>query len=209
MSQDQVTEMPLRCKLTVEDAAELRALVELEGGDGALRWPGAANMLPGDRPVEVEVTIRASGESLVLRGKLQERSERDGFSLWVHLPDANGQITAAVGAARHFRRAPAEHLAIVACQNGSRVLCRVRDLSEGGARVVLASEDAGPEGSEVRVELLDLGLHGAELVLSGRVAWGRKAEVGVEWTCADALTKGSISRLVRGSQSPAQLAQAG
>ena len=210
MTENEVSQMPLRCRLTVEDAAELRALLELEGAAGRVRWPGATPLIPGGHPAEAEVAIRASSESVVLRGSLEERSEGDGFGIWLNVPGAKALLESHFGgASRHFRRQPIEYLAIVSGPANAHVLCRVRDLGEGGARIIVSGEDAGPEGSEVSVEILDAVLQGTGLLLKARVAWGRKNEVGVEWTSLDSQGRGSLAHLLRGAADAGQLAQAG
>ena len=203
-----IAEAPLRSKITVQDFAELRGLVQVEGIEGRLRWAGASPMIPDGHAAEIEIVLRGDGGSVVVHGHLESRSEADGFAVFLRAGDAKALLSRCErGLCRQHRRLSAEHLAIVTPAAGGSILCRVRDIGEGGARLVISGNDAGPVSSAVSIEILDAGLHGAALVLAGEVAWTQLTHVGIKWAAPDSTARAALSRLGK-SEDPWELARA-
>src|SRR5947209_3449337 len=125
----------LRFKLSVDDLADLRSRIRLcEGGAGRLRWPGPAAGLPRGRPVVIEAAVRSAGETVFLRGDVDERRPNEASGVWVTIPGADRVLdNCELGLIRRHKRLPAEHLALFETRGQGLLLCRIRDLGTGGA----------------------------------------------------------------------------
>jgi hypothetical protein len=77
------------------------------------------------------------------------------------------------------------------------LLCRLLDVSEGGARLSAAAEDLGHAGQEVRVALPEAGPGGGQLEAFGRVAWVGRGEAGIQWYRGDLTSRAAVLRLMQ------------
>jgi hypothetical protein len=171
----------LRVQFSVAGVAELSDIFSLPAGAARMRWPG-----PGPAPTpgllaRVELELRSRGETLVFRGIVEGPGEGDPPGAWLYLPEAAAVLQRyEQGRGRQHRRLDAEHLALVSSPAAGQVLCRLRDLCEGGARVLLAAEDAAPVGEPTSLTLLDAA-DGRDLTLAARVAWIGRYQVGLRF----------------------------
>jgi hypothetical protein len=195
-------------RLTVDDYGELRDRLKLEAGTGRLRWTGCPELLPSGKKVEIRVHLRAPRENLVFTGTIAGvASEPAG--VWISIPCADLVITSSeIGFARKHRRCAAEHLALIETKTGL-LLCRVQDLSEGGAKLLVSCQDAGPIDSSTYVSLLEAGLHGLDLDVHARIAWADENGVGVEWLDLGEAGKSAVKRLIRAGDVPWWLSRTG
>ena len=78
-----------------------------------------------------------------------------------------------------------------------KLLCRLRDVSEGGARLAALPADAAAPGRHARVLLSDSAAPGALLEAAGRIAWAAEGEVGVQWDRGDRGSDTAVARMLR------------
>ena len=200
----------LRFKVVVDRVSDLRERLNVEGRKGRLLWSATEALVPRDLSVAVEITVRDHGETIHLRGRLAEAEPGEPAGVYIDLPDAGDVLDGCtIGLCRNHRRLPTEHLALVHGDGIGQILCRVRDLGGGGARLLLAKGDVGPIGSEMKVALLEAGLQGADLELTARIAWTATAEIGLEWREPNDLARAALTRLLRTAAEPWQLAMVG
>lgn len=195
-------------RFTVDDYGELRDRLDLQAGDGRLRWTGCPELLPSGKEIEIQVHLRAPGENLIFKGTVAGASSAPPGA-WISIPGADLIIASSeIGFSRRHRRCAAEHLALIETRSGL-LLCRAHDLSEGGAKLLVSSHDAGAAGSFTHVSLLEAGLHGLDLDLYARVAWSDENGIGLEWVDIGDAAKKSVRRLVRAGDVPWWLARTG
>jgi hypothetical protein len=97
---------------------------------------------------------------------------------------------------RSHLRSASDHLALVHRRGHGQVLCRLRDLAEGGARICLSPGDTAPVGTALEVVLLEAGLSGADLTINGRIAWVSGGELGLRWEALPGESLRALRRLL-------------
>ena len=96
---------------------------------------------------------------------------------------------------RRNPRVASGQLVLAEAQYRPAMLCRLRDVSLGGARLAAMPADAGTVGARIRIALPEASPSGAQLEAMGRVMWVSPAEVGVRWD-RDPLSDAAVVRLV-------------
>ena len=181
--------MGLRLRYEIDTPRRLREHVHLVDGAGYFFFAGAA--ASQGTPVLLEVVFTGTDEATHLRGWVWANPSSGG--IWLELPQARRVLEKLEAGPRGDRRVPTEQLVLVEGAGMSGLLCRLRDVGEGGARLCADLKDLG-EG-RVRVALPEAGPSGGQLEAFGRVAWSRHGEVGIEWNRGDLASRAAVRRL--------------
>lgn len=184
--------MALRLRYEIDTPRRLREHLHLVSGAGYFFFPGAA--APQGTPAVLELTFTGSGQSALLRGFVWTRPSAGG--IWLELSGAERFLEQVESAPRADARAASEQLVLAQGAGQSALLCRLRDVSAGGARLTAAAGDLGADGTRVRVTLPEAGPLGGQLEAFGRLVWTGKGEAGVEWIRGDLASRAAVRRLL-------------
>lgn len=172
----------------------LRAHVHLVDGAGYFFFPALS--APCGTKAVLQVGFGSSDERVLLRGTVWSKAAPGG--VWLELPRAAGCLQRlSTGVARKTPRAASEQLVLVEPIGRAGLLCRLADVSEGGARLAACGNDFGCEGQELRIALPEAGPQGGQLEAYGRVAWARDGDVGVVWDRRDLASRAAVRRLLQ------------
>jgi hypothetical protein len=120
-----------------------------------------------------------------------------GGGLWLELPGAEHCLETLDGVLRRSEpRWGSEQLLLAEGAGRPAILCRTRDVSEGGARFAAPPDDLGGPGDRVRVALPDVGPSGLQLEAHGWIAWAGDGEVGVQWSAGNLTARLAVRRMV-------------
>jgi hypothetical protein len=184
--------MALRLRYVVDTPRRLRQHIHFVDGTGYFYFPEA--VAPQGVPVALWLSFTASEAAALLRGWVWARPDR---GLWLELPNAERHLERLENARQRTEpRVASEQLVLAEAQYRPAMLCRLRDVSLGGARLVAMPADAGTLGARIRIALPEASRAGTQLEAMGRVVWFSPAEVGVSWDPRDALSREAVSRLV-------------
>lgn len=181
--------MALRLRYEIDSPARLREHVHFVDGAGYFFFPGVSAAKGAFTVLEIAFT-RHDGATQ-LRGQVW--ANPSGGGVWLELPQAEKCLASLESSPRADRRVATDQLVLV--EGVSAILCRLRDVSGGGARLCADPADLG-EG-RVRVALPEAGPTGGQLEAAGRVVWGREGEVGVEWNRGDLASRAAVRRLLQ------------
>lgn len=187
--------MALRLRYEIESPRRLKEHVHLVDGVGYFFFPGA--VAPKGTLASLEVSFTETDQSALLRGWVWARPTHGG--IWLELADA-GRCLAVLSRGVQRRcdsRIETGQLVLLEAEGLPALLCRLRDVGAGGARLAALPADAGSEGTRVRVVLSEAGPDGAQLESVGRVAWAGEGEVGVEWDEGDLASRAAEQRMIR------------
>ena len=189
--------MALRLRYQIDSPRRLREHVHLVDGAGYFFFPGA--VAPKGTLAALEIDFASTSQTAVLRGWVWARST--GGGLWLELAGAQRCLEKLNGTpSRSEPRLASDQLVLAEPQGLPALLCRLRDVSEGGARLAAMPADAGSEGHQIRVALPEAGPGGIQLEAHGRVVWAGHGESGVAWNGGDLATHAAVRRLVRCAQ---------
>ena len=201
--------MALRLRYQIDSPRRLREhvhLVDGAGGTGYFFFAGA--VAPKGTLASLEVDFTASRQVLLMRGWVWARSH--GGGLWLELAGAERCLEKLEHApARALARLASDHLILAEPEGMPALLCRLRDVSEGGARLVAMPADAGAPGQQIRIALPEAGPAGEQLEAQGRIAWTSEGEVGLQWTGTEAHSRAAIRRMLLGAEREWEGAQVG
>ena len=183
--------MTLRLRYEIDTARRLREHVHLVDGAGYFFFPGAS-AARGTAAV-LEVVFTRDDEATQLRGQVWALPS--GGGVWLELPAAGQCLEKLESAPRFERRLSTEQLVLVEAAGLPAMLCRLRDVSAGGARLRADAADVGD--GRVRVALPEAGPTGGQLEACGRVVWARGGEVGLEWNRGDLAARAAVRRLLQ------------
>ena len=180
----------IRLRYRIEDARRLREHLHLVDGAGYFFFPDRRAIAPIGMLALLEIDFGDSDESTVLRGLVWSRPATGG--LWLELPGAARALDKLERGVRprEHRRLGTEQLVVVQAEGQPELLCRLRDLSAGGARIAGA---AGQPGDSVRVSTPD----GEELSMTGTVAWAAGGMSGLVWDRGDLRTRLNVLKLLQ------------
>ena len=97
-------------------------------------------------------------------------------------------------------RFASDQLVLAEAEGLAALLCRLRDVSDGGARLAAMPSDAGAPGQTMRVALPEADPRGAQLEALGRVVWADQGELGVAWNRADPGTCAAVRRMMQSAR---------
>jgi hypothetical protein len=189
--QVEVSAMALRLRYEIENPQRLREHVHLVGAKGYFFFPGTTASEGAQARLEVQFT--EVEQSLLLAATIWASSEA---GVWLELPNALDLfLSLAADISRDQRRVATEQLVLVEA-GGPALLCRLAEVSDGGARLLVSAADVGGVDHPVRVALPEAGPDGAQLQAFGRVAWAGEGEVGVAWNRGDLASRAAVRRLL-------------
>jgi len=172
----------------------LREHVHLVDGAGYFFFPALS--APCGTKAVLQVGFGSSDERVLLRGTVWSKAAPGG--VWLELPRAAECLQKlSTVTARELPRAASEQLVLVEPAGRAGLLCRLADVSEGGARLAACGSDLGCEGQELRIALPEAGPKGGQLAAYGRVAWARERDVGATWDRRDLASRAAVLRLLQ------------
>lgn len=189
--------MALRLRYQIDSPRRLREHVHLVDGAGYFFFPGA--VAPKGTLASLEIDFLSTAQVALLRGWVWARSS--GSGLWLELASAQRcleKLGSSPGRAQ--ARLASDELVLAEPEGLPALLCRLRDVSAGGARLAAMPSDAGTPGQRMCVRLPEAGPSGAQLEAHGRVVWTEEGEVGVRWDAGDLLTRAAMRRLLHHAQ---------
>jgi hypothetical protein len=186
--------MALRLRYRIQSPRAMREHLHFVDGAGYFFFPAA--MAPKGTLASLEVDFWLTDQVMLLRGWVWARST--GAGIWLELAGAERALRRIENAPKRSElRVGSEQLVLVEAEGLAALLCRLRDVSEGGSRLAALPADAGEPGQRVRVALPEAGASGAQLEAYGRVAWVQQGEVGVTWERENALSRAAVRRLLQ------------
>ncbi|HEY6910358.1 MAG TPA: PilZ domain-containing protein [Myxococcales bacterium] len=172
----------------------MREHLHFVDGTGYFFFPSA--LAPKGTLASLQVDFWLTEQVMTLRGWVWARST--GAGIWLELAGAERALRRIENAPKRSElRVASEQLVLVEADGLAALLCRLRDVSEGGARLAALPADAGEPGQRVRVALPEAGASGAQLEAYGRVAWADEGEVGLAWERDDPLSRAAVRRLLQ------------
>ncbi|HEX4383901.1 MAG TPA: PilZ domain-containing protein [Myxococcales bacterium] len=184
----------LKLRYEIDSPAHLREHIHLVDGAGYFFF-GATQAEQGTAAV-LEVVFASLDQAVSLRGSVWAKPSTGG--VWLELPKAVAcldQLKPEM--ARETLRSCTEQLILAEASGKPALLCRLLDVSEGGARLSAAAEDLGHAGQELRIALPEAGPGGGQLEAFGRVAWAARGEVGIQWYRGDLTSRAAVLRLMQ------------
>jgi hypothetical protein len=183
--------MALRLRYEIDTPGRLREHVHMVDGAGYFFFPDA--VAPKGVPLCLWVNFTATEDAALLRGWVWARPPG---GLWLELTGADLSLEKIEQSQqRRHPRVASGQLVLAEAQYRPAMLCRLRDVSLGGARLAAMPADAGTVGARIRVALPEASAAGTQLEAMGRVMWVSPAEVGVSWE-SDSLSDAAVARLV-------------
>jgi hypothetical protein len=189
--------MALRLRYEIDSPRRLREHIHLVDGAGYFFFPGA--VAPKGTLASLEIDFSSSPQVALLRGWVWARP--CGGGLWLELAGAQRCLDKLENSPHRSEiRLGSDQLVLAEPENLPALLCRLRDVSPGGARLAALPADAGTHGQRIRVALPEAGEAGQQLEAHGRIVWADEGEVGVEWSATDLPSRVAVRRLVQTAQ---------
>ena len=186
--------MALRLRYEIDSPRRLREHVHLVDGAGYFFFPGA--VAPKGTLASLEIDFSATIQVATLRGWVWARSS--GGGLWLELAGAQRCLEKLEDTpARSELRFASDQLVLAESEGLAALLCRLRDVSDGGARLAAMPSDAGAPGQTMRVALPEADPCGAQFEAFGRVVWAGQGELGVGWIREDGGTRAAVRRMMQ------------
>jgi hypothetical protein len=188
--------MALRLRYEIDSPRRLREHVHIVDGAGYFFFPGA--IAPKGALASLEVDFH-SGQTALLRGWVWARSA--GGGLWLELASAQRCLDKLENSfSRSQVRLATDQLVLAEPERMPALLCRLRDVSDGGARLAVLQADVGGPGRGMRIALPEGGSDGHLLEAFGRVLWAGQGEIGMVWCDDDIGSRRAATRLVQNAQ---------
>lgn len=185
--------MALRLRYQIDTPRTMREHLHFVDGAGYFFFPGVP--APKGTLATLEVDFELTGQVTLLRGWVWARST--GAGIWLELFGAERALTRIEQEPERAEvRLGSEQMVLVEAENLPALLCRLRDVSEGGACIAALPADAGTPGRRVRIALPEAGAHGQQLEAYGRVVWAGEGEVGIAWTRSDLASRPAVRKLL-------------
>jgi len=189
--------MALRLRYEIDSPRRLREHVHVVDGAGYFFFPGA--VAPKGTLASLEVDFAQNGQVALLRGWVWARSA--GGGLWLELAGAQRCLEKLEQAAsRSETRIATDQLVLAEPEESHALLCRLREVSGGGARLAMMPSDGGVPGRGIRVALPEAGSGGQPLEAFGRVVWAGQGEIGISWNDRDPGSRQAVDRLVQNAK---------
>jgi hypothetical protein len=184
----------LKLRYEIDNPGRLREHIHLVDGAGYFFF-ASANGEKGTRAL-LEVVFTSLDQAITFRGSVWASPANGG--VWLELPKASSLLSGLNRECmRESVRTGTEQLILAEGRGMPALLCRLIDVSDGGARLSAAAEDLGSKGHELRIALPEAGPGGGQLEAFGRVAWVREGEVGVQWGTGDLTSRAAVLRLLQ------------
>jgi hypothetical protein len=184
----------LKLRYEIDSPDRLREHIHLVDGAGYFFFAQAS--AEKGTPAVLEVIFSSLDQAVSLRGSVWAKPVTGG--VWLELPKATGCLDQLKpDLQREVPRSCTEQLILAEPQGMPALLCRLLDVSEGGARLSAAAADFGHTGQELRVALPEAGPGGGQLEAFGRVAWIAAGEIGVQWYRGDLTSRAAVLRLMQ------------
>jgi hypothetical protein len=184
--------MALRLRYRIQSPRAMREHLHFVDGAGYFFFPDA--VAPKGTLASLRVDFSATDQVTLLSGWVWARGSG---GIWLELAGAERALTRIERLPlRAELRMGSEQLVLLEASGLAALLCRLRDVSEGGARLAALPADAGRPGQRVRVALPEAGESGEQLEARGWVAWAQQSEVGVEWEKEHAPTAAAVRRMI-------------
>lgn len=180
--------MALRLRYEIDTPERLREHFHLVGGAAYFFFPEV--VAAEGTAAALHVTFTGGAESALLRGQVWARRASGGF--WLEIPGGARWLEAP----SRRTRAAIEQLVLAEGAGQPALLCRLRDVSEGGARMAASGRVLGEVDGLVRITLPEAGPLGGQLEAFGRLAWAGEGEAGVEWMRGDLASRAAVRRLL-------------
>jgi hypothetical protein len=189
--------MALRLRYQIDTPRRLREHIHLADGAGYFFFPGA--VAPKGTLASLEIDFSATPQVALLRGWVWARSS--GGGLWLELAGAERCVEKLEsGPERREPRLASDQLVLAEAEGLPALLCRLRDVSAGGARLAAVPSDAGTPGQRLTVKLPEAGTSGDQLFASGEVLWAGEGEVGVRWDGDNLASRAAVRRLLHNAR---------
>ncbi|MCA1829121.1 MAG: PilZ domain-containing protein [Myxococcales bacterium] len=185
--------MALRLRYEIDSPRRVREHLHFVDGAGYFFFPGVT-AAKGTLAV-LEIDFTQTDQSAHLRGTVW--TNPSGGGIWLELLEAERCLEKLETTPRGARRIATDQLVLAEAAGFAAVLCRLRDVSAGGARLRLEANDAGPNGSRIRLVLPEAGPTGLQLEACGHLVWTRGGEAGIEWRRGDLSSRAAVLRLVQ------------
>jgi PilZ domain len=184
----------LKLRYEIDNPDRLREHIHLVDGKGYFFF--AAASAEKDTKAVLEVVFSSLDQAVSLRGSVWAKPATGG--VWLELPNAWTCLSLVTRELpRESLRTATEQLTLAEAHGLPALLCRLLDVSEGGARLSAAACDLGTKGHELRIALPEAGPGGGQLEAFGRVAWVSEGEVGVQWNRGDLTSRAAVLRLLQ------------
>jgi hypothetical protein len=184
--------MQLRLRYEIDTPDHLREHVHLVDGAGYFFFDGAD--APKGTPAALEIVFTRTDQTALLRGVIWARPSSGG--VWLELENAEACLERLESSPRRDDLRMGSEQLVLWEGDGHALLCRLSDVSGGGARIGIVEADAGPVGNRVRIGLPEAGPDGLQLVATGRVVWVSGREAGVEWDRSALTSRLAVRRLL-------------
>lgn len=184
--------MGLRLRYEVDTPQRLGEHLHVADGAAYFFFPGAS--AGKGTPVALEICFTATDQTALLRGQVWVRPATGG--IWLELPRGARFLARIDDLARADARLATDQLVLAEGAGQPGLLCRLRDVSEGGARIAATASDLGGAGGRVRVALPEAGPAGGQLEAFGQLVWAGGGEAGLEWCRADLSSRAAARRLL-------------
>jgi PilZ domain len=189
--------MALRLRYQIDSPRRLREHVHLVDGAGYFFFPGA--IAPKGTLASLEIDFSSTAQVALLRGWVWARAS--GGGLWLELASAQRCLEKLERVPeRSEMRLSSDQLVLAEPQGLPALLCRLRDVSAGGARLAAMPSDAGTPGQRIRVKLPEAGTSGDQLIAQGSVRWMGEGEIGVVWDNDDLPSRTAVCRLLQNAR---------
>jgi PilZ domain len=189
--------MALRLRYQIDSPRRLREHVHLVDGAGYFFFPGA--IAPKGTLASLEIDFSSTAQVALLRGWVWARAS--GGGLWLELAWAQRCLEKLERVAeRSEMRLSSDQLVLAEPQGLPGLLCRLRDVSAGGARLAAMPSDAGTPGQRIRVKLPEAGTSGDQLVAQGSMRWMGQGEIGVAWDGDNLPSRAAVCRLLQNAR---------
>ena len=189
--------MALRLRYQIDSPRQLREHVHLVDGAGYFFFPGA--VAPKGALASLEIDFSTTVQVATLRGWVWARSS--GGGLWLELAGAQRCLERLEDAASRCElRFASDQLVLAEAEGLAALLCRLRDVSDGGARLAAMPSDAGAPSQTMRVALPEADPGGTQFEALGRVVWADQGELGVAWNKEDPGTRAAVRRMMQNAR---------
>jgi len=189
--------MALRLRYQIDSPRRLREHVHLVDGAGYFFFPGA--IAPKGTLASLEIDFSTTAQVALLRGWVWARAS--GGGLWLELAAAQRCLEKLERVPeRSELRLSSDQLVLAEPEGLPALLCRLRDVSAGGARLAAMPSDAGAPGQRIRVKLPEAGISGEQLLAHGSVRWTSQGEIGVAWDRENLPSCVAVRRLLQNAR---------
>ena len=184
--------MALRLRYEIDTPARIREHLHLVDGAGYFFFPGAS--ASQGTPVVLEIGFSATDQSALLRGHVWARPSPAGT--WLELSRAAQCLDKLESSPRADLRIASDQLVLAKASGAGALLCRLREVSMGGARLAASAADLAAAGAHIKIALPEAGPAGGQMEAFGRLVWTSEGEAGVEWIRGDLASRAAVRRLL-------------